>query len=157
MRGILKALFWIGVLKLVALLAARAVLKRVGPPPPDPLAPEVEIVAVADAVDFGSSASPFQRGVVRVFAGGVHLDLRDATPIEGGARLDLYTACGLTEVVVRPGWRVILGGHVAAGSHSTSVTPGAELGPDAPTLVIVARTWLGAIHVRAADPVSASA
>lgn len=152
MRRLLRILAWIAALQAVAYLVKRLLRGGVPASPPDPLADEFVLVAAAEAADFGSSAAALRRGTVRTTCAGVHLDLRDATLAPGGARLDLRTVLGATEVVVPPGWRVIARGKAVAGSISTSVTPEATLPAEAPTLIVDARVTLGAVHVRAARP-----
>lgn len=152
MRRLIRIVAWIAALQAVAYLVKRLLRGRVPPTPPDPLADEFLLVAAAEAADFGSNAAALRRGTVRTTFAGVHLDLREATLAPGGARLDLRTVFGATEVVVPAGWHVVARGKTFAGSISTAVTPEAALPADAPTLVVDARVTFGAVHVRSARP-----
>jgi hypothetical protein len=149
MRRAFKILGWVAAFQAVAYLVTR-VLRTGASTRPDPFADEFTLVARFEASDFGTAAPALRRATVRATFAGVHLDLRDATLAEGGARLDLHATFGAIEVVVRPEWRVVMRGISFAGSLTTGVTAEADLPPDAPSVVIDARARFGAVHVRAA-------
>lgn len=149
MRRAFKILGWVAAFQVVAYLVTRT-LRMGAPTRPDPFADEIMLVARFEASDFGTAAAALRRANVRATFAGVHLDLRDATLAEGGARLELNATFGAIEVVVRPEWRVVLRGTCFAGSLTTGVTAERDLPSDAPSVVIDARATFGAVHVRAA-------
>ncbi|MDP2328528.1 MAG: hypothetical protein Q8M79_10655 [Dehalococcoidia bacterium] len=149
MRRAFKILGWVAAFQAVAYLVTRT-LRTGASNRPDPFADEFTLAARFEASDFGTAAPALRRATVRATFAGVHLDLRDATLAEGGARLDLHATFGAIEVVVRPEWRVVMRGTSFAGSLTTGVTAEVDLSPDAPSVVIDARATFGAVHVRAA-------
>jgi hypothetical protein len=76
---------------------------------------EVELVAIFDARDFTSSASPFRRADVTALYGGGTLDLRLATLEADGGTVHVRAAFGGYQVFVPPTWRVEIRGIGIAG------------------------------------------
>ncbi|MCA9822503.1 MAG: hypothetical protein KC482_03525 [Dehalococcoidia bacterium] len=106
----------------------------------------VELVCIMDGLEFESQAKAFSGGSIFTMMGGSEIDLRRVRLAEHGAFLQVRTIMGGTEIVVPEGWRVLLDGMAFAGVNEKSLNdPG--LGPDAPTLELDARTYLGALEI----------
>ncbi|MDA0270445.1 MAG: hypothetical protein O2798_03230 [Chloroflexi bacterium] len=148
MRRFLKFVLWVGAFKAVIYVLLR-VYKSSTPANPDPIGDEFDLAVVAEATEFGSSASALRRASATVACGGLYLDLRDARLAPGGARLSLRVTLGGVDVVVPPSWRVVLRGPTMIGGLSANITAHEDLPADAPTLVIDAHVTLGGVHVRA--------
>ena len=99
---------------------------------------------------------PFGRGGVRVCCGGVDLDLREAALDPAGATLELSATWGGVNVVVPPGWRVLVEDRSSLGGVDARVAPPDELPDDAPELRVDVTARMGGVAIKAADPADPS-
>jgi predicted membrane protein len=106
----------------------------------------VELVCIMDGLEFESHAKEFSGGSVFTMMGGAEIDLRRVNLSEHGAFLQVRTIMGGTEIVVPEGWRVLLDGTAVAGVNEKDLND-PDLPPDAPTLELDARTYLGALEI----------
>jgi predicted membrane protein len=106
----------------------------------------VELVCIMDGLEFESHAKEFSGGSVFTMMGGSEIDLRRVNLAEHGAYLQVRTIMGGTEIVVPEGWRVLLDGTAVAGVNEKDLND-PDLPPDAPTLELDARTYLGALEI----------
>lgn len=118
----------------------------------DATSDEFELAAYFGGAHRTSTAASLRRGVVRVFCGGVDLDLREAAPDPGGATLDLSAVWGGVNVTVPRSWRVLVEDRSTLGGVDARVTPPEELPDDAPLLRVLVSARLGGAAIRAADP-----
>lgn len=121
----------------------------------DATSDEFELAVYFGGAERKSTAGSLRRGVVRVWCGGVDLDLRGAVLDPGGATLELSAVCGGVNVRVPRTWRVMVDDRSTIGGVDARVTPAAELPDDAPVLRVVASARLGGVALEAADPASA--
>ncbi len=155
MRRVFKVLLVVAAIQLVMYAIAqtvRLVMRRQAPGSADPLADEFDLVNIMDGTEWGSHASALRAGTVKNVMGGVELDLSDAQLSPEGARLEVSTIMGGTEIAVPRGWRVIVIGDAVAGSNEVDVTPEDDLSDDSPTLTIIAKTVCGGLEVRSTAP-----
>jgi hypothetical protein len=113
----------------------------------DPYEDEFDIVNVMGGSELVSRAGALRAGTARTYCGGTEIDLRRAELAPGGAYLEITTACGGTEILVPPGWRVDVQGVPTAGGHEIEVPDPDDLPFDAPHLVIDAKTFCGGLEV----------
>ena len=151
-RWVRRLITWLVVIQAVAALAVRVAVLLL-PDRGEEGSAEFERNAIGGGVRFDARSSSWRRGLVRAVLGGATVDLRGATPVEGGAVLTLLVALGGVEVVVPPDWSVILtrrgfAGDVLAPSEST-----ADSGP---VLSVRAAVYLGGVAIER-QPVSAGA
>lgn len=126
---------------------ARARRRTVG----DATSDEFELAAYFGGAQRTSTASSLRRGIVRVFCGGVDLDLREATPDPGGATLELSAVWGGVNVTVPRSWRVVVDDRSILGGFDARTTPPDELPEDAPLVRVRVTARLGGAAIRAAD------
>jgi hypothetical protein len=128
---------------LVSALAARRRLPTFG----DEQSETFALVAAMDGVSFTSRADPFRSGSATAIAGGIEIDLTEATPAVT-ATLDLVAFAGGIDVEVPDDWRVEMRPLVVLGGTDNRTDPDA-VDEDAPLLIVDARAYLGGISVRA--------
>jgi hypothetical protein len=122
----------------------------------DEASDEFELAAYFGGVQRKSTATSLRRGVVRVCCGGVDLDLREAALDPAGATLELSATWGGVNVVVPPGWRVLIEDRSSLGGVDVRVPPPEELPDDAPELRVDASARMGGVAIRAAEPADPS-
>ena len=140
---------------LVGLWAVGQVLARrrtVG----DEASDEFELAAYFGGAQRRSTATSLRRGVVRVCCGGVDLDLREAALDPSGATLELSATWGGVNVVVPPGWRVLVEDRSSLGGVDVRVPSPEELPDDAPELRVDVTARMGGVAIKAADPADPS-
>ena len=93
---------------------------------------------------------------MRVFCGGVELDLRGATLAPEGGTLAVSATWGGVDVVVPRAWRVVVDDRSVLGGVDARVTPPEELPEGAPRLDVTATARLGGVSIRADDPAAES-
>lgn len=104
------------------------------------------LVAAMAGRKFESSAPALRTGSVMAFMGGVELDLRHASIVDG-ATLSLRAFMGGIDVTVPVGWRVEVARSVVMGGITNRTDPdGGD--PDAPLLLIDAVIAMGGIEIR---------
>jgi Cell wall-active antibiotics response 4TMS YvqF len=111
----------------------------------DETSDELDLAAIFDSVDLASHATAFRGGRILAWFGGVALDLREATPAAGGARLDIRAAVGGVSIRVPAGWRVDAEGQTVIGGLAVSVPEPDD--PAAPTLVVRAASLVGGVAI----------
>ncbi len=137
-------------LQVAVQLAAFLARQRFGPAD-DEGADEFGIVTIMNGTRYRGRALALRGGSVRTIMGGTELDLRDAQLAPGGARVEVLTVAGATEIRVPAAWRVEVRGDPRGGEHDVNVTSERDVREDAPHLVIEARTFGGALEVKAAS------
>jgi hypothetical protein len=126
-------------------------LKSSAPPLPDPAADEIDLVVVMAGASLASTAASFRGGRVVCWYGGVELDLRGATVDPAGARLEIRTAFGGTNVTVAPGVPVTVSGPAFFGAHLDET--GRRTGDAGhPGIVISGFTVFGGLRIVEAEP-----
>jgi hypothetical protein len=104
------------------------------------------VVASMAGRTFESSAPTLRTGTVMAFMGGVELDLRHASIVDG-ATLSLRAFMGGIDVLVPAGWRVEVAKSVVMGGITNRTDPdGGD--HDAPLLLIDAVIAMGGIEIR---------
>lgn len=89
----------------------------------------------------------FTGGRVLTVLGAAHLDLAEATVVDG-AVLRVVTVGGATRVTVPPWVRLVVLGEGRLGGHDAT-GPGVDDGdPSVPTLFVEASTWVGGLGIR---------
>jgi hypothetical protein len=155
MRHLAKLAAKVGVV-LVGLWAIGQALARrrtVG----DGTSDEFELAAYFGGAQRKCTATSLRRGAVRVFWGGVDLDLREAQLDPAGATLDLAATWGGVNVAVPRSWKVVVEDRSVLGGVDTRVTPPEELPDDAPELRVAVNARLGGVAIKASDPSVGSA
>ena len=122
----------------------------------DEASDEFELAAYFGGAQRRSTATSLRRGVVRVCCGGVDLDLREAVLDPAGATLVLSATWGGVNVVVPPGWRVLVEDRSSLGGVDVHVAPPEELPDDAPELRVDVTARMGGVAIKAADPAAPS-
>ena len=77
---------------------------------------QIEAFAFWSGVDRKPSSAAFRGGDITAVMGGVDIDLRSATPVAGGAVLDLFVWMGGVELFVPKDWRVVNEGTAIMGA-----------------------------------------
>jgi predicted membrane protein len=116
----------------------------------------IDTVAVLSGHDLAPHSSAFVGGSVVAVLGGATVDLRHAHPIPSGAELDVTAVLGGVDVLVPAGWRVEVDGTAVLGGYENHHAP-AALPDDAPALTIKVLAILGAVDVKVAVPLTATA
>lgn len=146
MKKALLRLLGAFVLLNVAMIAGALVAKKRLPTYGDQDSDSFALVAAMDGIDFASRANALQAGSGTAVAGGMEIDLTDATLAES-ATLDLTAVMGGIDVVVPPEWRVEMSSTVFMGGTDNLTDPDATA-EDAPLLLVDARAYMGGIAVR---------
>jgi hypothetical protein len=123
--------------------------KRDAPPPPDPGADEIDLVAAFEPVDFRSTSGAFRGGNVEVWFAGGSIDLRGATLAPGGATLRLTTVFGGGQLLVPEAWRVTT--HLV-GVGGVGDVRQASTDLDAPHLTLEGPVAFGGWGIMSHDP-----
>jgi hypothetical protein len=142
--------FKVGVL--VGLCAAAALVRSAVPSRGDEESDELALVAVFDGIDLWSRARAFAGGSLLAWFGGINVDLTDADPAAGGARLNVHTLCGGIELTVPADWQVESRVKVVVGGANA---PKRDQAGEGPVLVVDGLVILGGVNVTAAPPVPA--
>lgn len=130
---------------LVRANARRATL----PPPPDPSADTVDLVAVLGPLDFTSTATAFRGGTLECQFGGGTVDLRGATLHPDGADLRVELVFGGASLLVPNDWHVVNEAKGIGGVGDARTTTATE---DGPTLRISGMVLFGGLGVMSRDP-----
>ncbi len=96
--------------------------------------------------ELASHSDSFEGGSVSALFGGVELDLRDAQ-LAPDAVLDVFTAFGGVEVIVRDGWDVVVKGFPIFGAVENATIKD-KLPSASPTLTINATVIFGGLEVK---------
>jgi hypothetical protein len=123
--------------------------KRTLPPPPDPAADTVELVAALGPLDFRSTATAFRGGRLECQFGGGTVDLRGATLHPDGADLRVELVFGGASLLVPNEWHVINEAKGIGGVGDARTTTASE---DGPTLRISGVVLFGGLGVMSRDP-----
>ena len=98
-----------------------------------------------------STATALRSVEMKVFMGGVDLDLRDATLAPRGAHLSLNVTAGGVRVAVPPTWLVVVADDVVGGAVEVDTTPADDLPTDAPVLTVEATVRSGGVMIEAGE------
>ncbi len=139
---LLAGIVLLNVTVVVGALVARRRLPTYGDQDSDTFA----LVAAMDGVDFASRADALQAGSGTAVAGGIEIDLTEAS-LADTATLALTAVMGGIDVVVPPEWRVEMSSSVFMGGTDNLTDPDAT-SDDAPLLLVDARAYLGGIAIR---------
>jgi hypothetical protein len=126
----------------VGALVARRRLPTYGDQDSDTFA----LVAAMDGVDFVSRADALKVGSGTAVAGGIEIDLTEAS-IADTATLALTAVMGGIDVVVPPEWQVEMSSKMFMGGIENLTDPDATA-DDAPLLLVDARAYMGGIAIR---------
>lgn len=132
---------------MVAVLGTAYAAKRRLPVRAQPGDDELSLVSIFDGSTLRSTSAAFRGGAIYSVFGGTNLDLRRAQPDPGGARLEVTTVYGGTDITVPDSWLVTVGGPSVAAAVDVRVADADRLDPSAPRLTINARTILGGLSV----------
>jgi hypothetical protein len=110
-------------------------------------ADEVTGLAMLAAGHCATSSQNFKRAAVTAVLGGMTLDLSEARPAEGGARVSATAILGGVDVVVPPGWRVVVKGLPLFGGWDDT-TARSPVEPDAPRVDVQALLLFGGLEVK---------
>ena len=88
----------------------------------------------------------FQRAEMTAFMGGGKLDLREAKLLNGQAAIDVFTIMGGFEIIVPPGWRVIVEATPIMGGCDDKTRDPVD--PAAPRLVIRGFIFMGGVDIK---------
>lgn len=130
----------------VAMIAGALVAKKRLPAYGDPHSDTFALVAAMAGIDFASRADAFQAGSGTAVAGGMEIDLAEAT-LADTATLDLTAVMGGIDVLVPEEWRVEMSSNVFMGGTENLTDPDATA-DDAPLLLVDARAYMGGIAIR---------
>ncbi len=97
-------------------------------------------------IEMASHSRAFTGGSVGAVFGGAEIDLRDAH-LADGARMDVFTAFGGTEIFVPQGWKVVTRGLPLFGGFENATSKD-SLPADAPVLDINATVLFGGLEVK---------
>lgn len=111
----------------------------------------VHLLAVMGRAKSASRAAAFAGGRVTALFGGANLDLRQATPVPGGARLTASAIFGDAEIVVPRGWDIRVSGVPIFGGIDDKTRDDGLTSPDAPRLAINAVALFGGVEVKHAE------
>jgi hypothetical protein len=139
---LLAGIVLLNVTVVVGALVARRRLPTYGDQDSDTFA----LVAAMDGVDFASRADALAAGSGTAVAGGIEIDLTEAS-LADTATLALTAVMGGIDVVVPPEWRVEMSSSVFMGGTDNLTDPDAT-SDDAPLLLVDARAYLGGIAIR---------
>jgi hypothetical protein len=139
---LLAGIVLLNVTVVVGALVARRRLPTYGDQDSDTFA----LVAAMDGVDFASRADALAAGSGTAVAGGIEIDLTEAS-LADTATLALTAVMGGIDVVVPPEWRVEMSSSVFMGGTDNLTDPDATA-DDAPLLLVDARAYLGGIAIR---------
>jgi len=89
-------------------------------PPGDDSGDAIEAFALWSGVDRKPSSQMFRGGDITAIMGGVVVDLRSSTPVEGGAVLELFLWMAGVEIYLPKDWRVINEGTAIMGGFEDS-------------------------------------
>lgn len=141
MRGkLMKILLGVMAVQAVVSIVGLVLSKRLSRG--DESSDEFRVAAILGGKKFQSRAANLRSGTAIASMGGIDLDLRDATLDPSGAELDLQATMGGMQVTVPESWAVEVDTE-GLGEFEVSVTPHADLPPDAPRLRIHAAARLG--------------
>jgi hypothetical protein len=107
---------------------------------------ELTGLAVFSGTRVGTRSTSFRRASVTAVFGGLTLDLSEAGLAEG-ARVSATVAFGGIDVIVPPGWRVVVKGIPLFGGWDDT-TARSPVGADVPRLEIQALVLFGGLEVR---------
>ena len=145
-RLIMGWLVFSGLVALSALVVRRRV-PEFGTPDDD----QFSVVAAMTGRDFTSRAKSLTMGSATAFAGGVELDLTEAT-IRDGALLKLKATFGGIDVIVPDSWRVEVTSRSVMGGIGNLTDPdGGSAG--SPLLIVDAQVIMGGVEIHSAGPV----
>jgi hypothetical protein len=139
---LLGGIVLLNVAVVVGALVARKRLPEYGDQDSDTFA----LVAAMDGVDFASRANALLAGSGAAVAGGIEIDLTEASFVDT-ATLVLTAVMGGIDVMVPPEWRVEMASSVFMGGVENLTDPDATA-DDAPLLLVDARAYLGGIAIR---------
>ena len=118
----------------------------------DETSDEFEIATYLGGVQRTCRAAALRRGIVSVVCGGVDLDLREAALDPAGATLELAATLAGVNVVVPPGWRVLVEDRSSLSGVDVRVPSPEALPDDAPELRVDLSARMAGVAIRAADP-----
>ena len=118
----------------------------------DETSDEFEIATYLGGVQRTCRAAALRRGIVSVVCGGVDLDLREAALDPAGATLELAATLAGVNVVVPPGWRVLVEDRSALSGVDVRVPSPEELPDDAPELRVEVSARMSGVAIKSSDP-----
>lgn len=131
---------WPALLIVVGLLVLSGLTRRRSP------AGEAAALAILGGSTVRSTSEHFDHADVSALFGGATLDLRGAH-IDRHARVDALALFGGVDVLVPPGWRVVLRGLPIFGGYEDKTRSDGTLPADAPVLTVNATAVFGGVSV----------
>jgi hypothetical protein len=107
----------------------------------------VRTTAFLSGSELATQSSSFRGAVLTAILGGAELDMRHATPAEGGAEIDATAILGGVDLIVPRDWRVSVRGTPILGAVSNRAD-GSGLPDDAPQLRVDALAILGGVEIK---------
>jgi hypothetical protein len=129
----------------VAVPVIAQLVKRLVPEHGDERSDHFQIVCLMQGRHWRSEAPNLESGTIVTVAGGVEVDLRDATLAPGGAHLRLTTLMGGIDIRVPDDWHVRLEGRAFMGANDLVRL---EARPGQPELTVDCVTLMGGVEIR---------
>lgn len=150
MKSLLRVLFTLLAVSVAAWLVGQRLARQFqgGTDPDDD---EFRVMAFAGGAAVRSHATALRSVQAKVRAGGIDLDLTEATLSPEGAHIDLDVVAGGVQLTVPAAWRVYVVEHVDKGEVEKSFADPETLPADAPILTVQAEVKAGGIVIRADD------
>ncbi|MBW0118580.1 LiaF transmembrane domain-containing protein [Pseudonocardia abyssalis] len=136
----LRDLLWPALLIVVGLLVLSGPARRRS------TGNEAAALAVLGGSTVRSTSAHLDHAEVSAMFGGATLDLRDAH-IDRAARVDALALFGGVDVLVPPGWRIVLRGLPVFGGYEDKTRGHGPLPADAPVLTVNATAVFGGVSV----------
>jgi hypothetical protein len=135
-----RDLLWPALLIVVGLLVLSGLARRRSP------GDESAALAILGGSTVRSTSAHFDHADVSAVFGGATLDLREAH-IDRHARVDALALFGGVDVLVPPGWRIVLRGLPIFGGYEDKTRADGSLPADAPVLTVAATAMFGGVTV----------
>ena len=141
MRRILKLLLGLLVLNTLVWAVGQAIARS--KTTSDVAADDVDFHAFWASPTFVPRSTSLRRVNARVVMAGATVDLREATPADGGTVVQVTTLLGGTAVLVRKDWNVEVVEETKSSEVEVKLDSGTELPADAPKVTVHLRTTYG--------------
>lgn len=111
----------------------------------------VDNFSLFSAIKSRNISKNFRGGSLVALFGGIDLDLRDAYLLNEGARIDVTVAFGGINIIVPPGWKVVVSGIPIFGGWSNKTRGKDYVNPEAPVLTLHCFVAFGGVDVKNLD------
>ena len=141
-KRLVKSMIVFDVVAVAAAAVARLLIRSDGDADSD----EFTRVAILGGDKFLSRAAALRRGVVAAVMGGVNVDLGEAH-LAAGAEITVFALWGGVAIRLPDKWNVAGDARALMGDARFALDGQDDLSPDAPTVVVNARSIMGGILV----------